>query len=353
MNKPVFAVSVDFEQVDACLEAGRACAALAGGRGDVAGPRAGAAEQRGGSAPAMLVDDSTRAWEKTLSLAGSRGILAQAKVEPSELADLIVSGYLGEDLPEDMRGFLAKKALRCAEGPRFARFVEEVRAGAGAIAGAAARAAEAYLPALPGSSLLPVTVRFAGFALADAFSPPGGPVINLGDLFFLVHEKIAGSEQDRSAKTLRLVRRLIAHELHHLGFGRLARFPEAPNAEWLLTFIISEGVATALILPFTEDDAYYYDRWTQHSGRLERYVWDLSDALAMSQERIPQDVWEKWVMNVGAAYYVGASMTQAIDRAFGRERLLEAVAGGAPIFFRVYNSAAAKWRLPALIGVGE
>jgi hypothetical protein len=318
MNKAVFNVSVDFRQVEACLTA-----------------------------------DCPAAWEKALSLDTSREILLHAKVDPIGFAALIVSGPPTGGLPQDMAGFLARKALKCPRDPRFAGFVRSVRAGADAMVEEAAKAACSYLPLLPGDLPVRVTVRFAGFALGDAFSPSGGPVINLGDMFFLVHDKVAGSEEDKLQKTLRLIRRLVAHELHHVGFGRRVSFPETPNSEWLLRFIISEGVATALILPFTEDDAYYYDRWVQHSGRLEQYVWDLSDVLARSQDRIPQDVWEKWVMNVGAAYYVGASMTQAIDQAFGRERLLKGVAGGPPSFFKLYNTAATKWRLPVLIGVGE
>lgn len=336
-NRSVFRVAVDFEQVDACIEASRACAELT---------------SQSGADRSEVAGRYTRAWQEALSSQVSRTILDHAKVEPTDLSSLITSGLLGKDLPQDKTGFLARKALGSGQ-PRFAQFVEEARSVADTVADTAAQAASAYLPVcLPGSPI-PVTVRFAGFALADSFSPPGGPVINLGDMFFLVHEKIIGDPGElKLQKTLRLIRRVIAHELHHVGLGRLISFPETPNEEWLLKFIISEGVATALMLPFTEDDAYYHERWAQHSGRLDRYVWELSDALAESQERIPPDVWEKWVMNVGAAYYVGASMTQAIDQAFGRERLLEAITG-VPSFFKLYNSAATKWRLPVLINVHD
>lgn len=325
VNGPVFAVTADFHHVDACIEAGRMTLA------------------------AHDPDRAAASWSRALEM--NQAILGHAGVEVSNLAPLIRAGLSGQVLPENASGFLARKALRSATEPGFAPFVEEVRRSVGTIVSEAAELAGAYLPCASEEkrSSLRVTARFAAFAFADAFSSGDGIVVNLGDLFFGVWAKIPANESVRTHKTLHLVRRLIAHELHHIGMRQFMTFPAAHNGEWLQRFVISEGVATTLMLPFTEDDGYWHGHWTRHTGRFERYVWDLADALAVSPDRMPPDVWDKWVMNVGAAYYVGATMTQAIDRASGRDCLLEAIAGGPRMFFASYNRAARKWRLPTLI----
>lgn len=73
-------------------------------------------------------------------------------------------------------------------------------------------------------------MRFAAFALADAFAGPDGPTINLGD-FFYAREQASGEEEAKMAKTVNLMRRIVAHELHHVGFGAFVKFPGSRNAD--------------------------------------------------------------------------------------------------------------------------
>lgn len=219
----------------------------------------------------------------------------------------------------------------------------------------AAGAALAYLPDIAAGSWGftsgrdPTVIRFAGFAFADAFAP-GDPIINLGDFYFGVHQKIAGDDRVREERTLNLIRRVLAHELHHVGLNPALGFPKTQNSEWLLKTIVSEGVATLLMLPFTEDDSYYYTNWQNHTGRFEDYLKELPGVVAASRERVADGMMRRWVMNVGACYYVGAAMASAIEDALGREHLANSL-GDVDVFFAAYDEAAQEKSLPRVEGM--
>jgi hypothetical protein len=161
----------------------------------------------------------------------------------------------------------------------------------------------------------------------------------------------SGEEEAKMAKTVNLMRRIVAHELHHVGFGVFVKFPGSRDAEWLLKFLMSEGIATALTLPFTEDDACYHTHWMRHAGRFGEYLRELPEALYRSRDGIPGDVWSKWVMNVGAAYYTGAMMTQAIEKVHGLREVADTVRGGVPAFLASYNRAAEVLHLAPVVDV--
>jgi hypothetical protein len=62
------------------------------------------------------------------------------------------------------------------------------------------------------------------------------------------------------------------------------------------------------------------------------------------------DIMRRWVMNVGACYYVGATMASAIEDVLGREQLVKSLVD-VDALFRVYDEAAQTKGLPRLEGM--
>jgi hypothetical protein len=100
-------------------------------------------------------------------------------------------------------------------------------------------------------------------------------------------------------------------------------------------------------LTFTEDDSYYFTNWQKHTGRFEEYLAEFPQVLAASRERVPEDTLQRWVMSVGACYYVGATMAGAIEEALGRECLVKSLVDIGS-FFSAYDAAASAKGLPRL-----
>jgi hypothetical protein len=125
--------------------------------------------------------------------------------------------------------------------------------------------------------------------------------------------------------------KILGHELHHVGFG-LEGVPHIDNAAGFVAAVVSEGLAMQTMMPLGPGDAeYFLQYWQRHDGKLAQYASEFAGILAGRETGCPlgsQDFDERWLSNVGPAYYLGQRMAQAIEEREGHDRLIELVEAG-------------------------